>query len=259
MKGILFKTWPAKLQALKEFGQAQTRRVDKLANEIAATYDRTWVHFNKHYNWWELKGRSEFSGLIEPFVIKPRYQVGEVVYVKEAHKLFKVECADGLWIKAIYRFPCNVDEGLKWTKDSDIPSGLGVRWFKWSNIPKAQRLRLFEIESWEKWRSPMFMYEFLARYFLKILDVKPQRVQEITEEEALLEGVGAGFQMNAGFPDYQHIKNGMCELTQDIAVMSYATLWNSINPKYPWEMNPWEFTYTFERKIIADIPGRMDK
>ena len=45
--------------------KTQTRRVDKLANKIAQSYERTWVHFNKQYNWWELKGRGYISGYIE--------------------------------------------------------------------------------------------------------------------------------------------------------------------------------------------------
>jgi hypothetical protein len=53
--------------------------------------------------------------------------------------------------------------------------------------------------------------------------------------------------MNAGWPDYQHIKNGICALTQDTAEMSYASLWESINGKGSWEKNPWVWVIAFRR------------
>jgi len=81
------------------------------------------------------------------------------------------------------------------------------------------------------WRSPLFMPAWAARRFVKILAVTAGRVQEITEAEAKKEGVGYGFQMNAGWPDYQHIENGICSLTQDTAIASFSTLWDSINAR----------------------------
>jgi len=70
------------------------------------------------------------------------------------------------------------------------------------------------------WKSPLFMPEKLARYFIKITDVKPQRLHDITEEDCVNEG-----------------------LTENIN--DYALLWDSINPKYQWDTNPWLWRYEF--------------
>ncbi len=104
-----------------------------------------------------------------------------------------------------------------------------------------------------KWKSPLFMPKKYARIWLEVIGRRVERLQDISEEDAIKEGVGAGFQMNAGYPDYQHIKNGICTLTQDTAEMSFATLWDSIyekNPEYQWNKNL--FVWPIEYKRIRE-------
>lgn len=96
-----------------------------------------------------------------------------------------------------------------------------------------------------KWRPSIHMPAEAARLFLRITDVRVERLNEISEEDAIAEGVGAGFQMNAGWPDYTRIVNGVCELTQDTAALSFQTLWDSVYGN--WDSNPWVWVYTFER------------
>lgn len=87
-----------------------------------------------------------------------------------------------------------------------------------------------------------------SRIILKVTGVRVERLQEITEEDAIAEGVGHGFRMNAGWPDYQHIQpNGICELTQDTASMSFASLWESIHGPGAWERDPWLWVIQFDR------------
>ena len=92
------------------------------------------------------------------------------------------------------------------------------------------------------WRSPRFMPKWAARpQRWEIVSIRPERVQDITDADAIAEGVGYGFTMNAGWPDYLHIENGHCTLTQDTARISFATLWDSINAKrgYGFGRNNW--------------------
>lgn len=78
------------------------------------------------------------------------------------------------------------------------------------------------------WHSPMFLKAIYARYFIKILDVKPQRLQEITEKDIRAEG----------------IENG---LTKTGYYYAFGQLWNSINGKtYPWKLNPWIWRYCYK-------------
>lgn len=109
---------------------------------------------------------------------------------------------------------------------------------------------------WKRKKSipSIHMPRWASRINLEVLDVKVERVQDITEEDAIAEGVRHGFQMNGGWPDYQHIKNGVCELTQDSAKMSFASLWDSVNGEprkdgvdISWKANPWVWVIEFRR------------
>jgi hypothetical protein len=80
------------------------------------------------------------------------------------------------------------------------------------------------------------MPAWAARYFILITNVKAQRLQEITEEDAIREVFFAS------------------QECADISVTGrkwYTGLWDSINPKYPWGMNPYIFAYTF--KLVQSI------
>jgi hypothetical protein len=92
-----------------------------------------------------------------------------------------------------------------------------------------ENLTLYKID-WDnpvgKWNSPMFMPEKYARTFLLIKEVKPQRIQEITEEDAWAEGL---------YDSYDPIQ----------ARVRYADLWDFIN-KVKWADNPWVWRYEFE-------------
>jgi hypothetical protein len=70
------------------------------------------------------------------------------------------------------------------------------------------------------WRSPMFMPYWASRISLEATeDARVERLREITEEDAVAEGVNAS-------PDFT-------------AVMNYAVLWNELHGKdAPWASNP---------------------
>jgi len=233
MKGILLKPWKIEFIAEHPNMELQTRRVIKLANKIAPTYERSWVHFNKRYNWWELKGRSEFSNLIEAFVLKPRYQVGETVYIKEAwyYDMFPQEISDGVRDKnaVYYRLDGEVSEQFEcWTE-------------------------------FEGWRSPLFMPEWAARYFIVITDVRAERLQEITEEDAIAEGIKV---MRGTHQATRHnpITNRL-ELVGNpesyTARYHYEAIWNSINAKWKRVYNPKLKIYEFWQFPWCEADARL--
>lgn len=103
------------------------------------------------------------------------------------------------------------------------------------------------------WKPSIHMPKEAARLFLRVNNVRVERLQEISEEGAKAEGIGYGFQINSGWPDYGHINsNGVCELTQDTARMSFATLWNELYAEkgYGWNENPWVWVIEFEKMEV---------
>lgn len=201
---------PDMIKATQEDRKTMTRRLEGL-KEI-----------NKNPDDWK------FTGFADPFCaffenekeniityIKCPYQIGQKLYVKET------------WGEVNLAGP---DEYFKRNK---------ILYKAKKNIYKPI-----------KWKSPLFMPKKYARLWLEVIDIKIERLQDISEDDAIKEGVGFGFQMNAGYPDYQHIENGICTLTQDTAEISFATLWDSIhkkNPEYLWNKNPWVWVIEFKR------------
>jgi len=95
------------------------------------------------------------------------------------------------------------------------------------------------------WKSGMIMPWDRARIRTPIVKVWPSRLQDMTEEMAIQEGVAAG--------EWITIKGAMgpfeCEMSKsaDTALEAYAALWDSINgKKHPWDSNPWVWRIQFE-------------
>jgi hypothetical protein len=77
------------------------------------------------------------------------------------------------------------------------------------------------------WRPSIFMPRWASRITLEITDVRVERLQEITEEDCISEGL---------------------KLLQGGIRSEFAVLWDSINGKtYPWASNPWVFVIAFRR------------
>lgn len=76
-----------------------------------------------------------------------------------------------------------------------------------------------------KWRNPRFMPRWASRLTLEVVEVRVQRVQEISEDDALAEGVR---------PDYRP---------------AFERAWDDLNAKrgFPWASNPWVWAVTFKR------------
>jgi hypothetical protein len=100
-----------------------------------------------------------------------------------------------------------------------------------------------------RWRSPRFMPRWASRLTLEILDVRVQRLQEISEEDAQAEGVrplplqegGAGAwwtaDVSAGLALHSRTPQG-----------AFAKGWDRISGKRAsWASNPWVWALTFRR------------
>lgn len=89
-------------------------------------------------------------------------------------------------------------------------------------------VRLQYSPEWVKWKPSLFMPKDACRIFLKVTDVKVERLQDITEAEAKAEGVQVADCCHA----YYH---------------GFSLLWQKINGKESWEANPWAWCISFEK------------
>jgi len=82
----------------------------------------------------------------------------------------------------------------------------------------------------------MLVPKALSRLWLRVTEVRVERVQDISEEDSLAEGVSACYHVGEGYGRER-----------------FRDLWNRINRSrgYGWELNPWVWVIGFE---IAEAP-----
>lgn len=107
--------------------------------------------------------------------------------------------------------------------------------------------------SGEHWLPSIHMPKEAARLFLKITDIRVERANDISEEDAIAEGVewrimGEEYGRLAGQRLYKdYINPGNAQFGPIFAKDSFIYLWQSINGEDSWEANPWVWVITFER------------
>lgn len=95
-----------------------------------------------------------------------------------------------------------------------------------------------------KWKPSIHMPKKYCRLWLKVLSVKVERVQEISVDDIMAEGVEDGYFAPIGIPEEEHKK-----LADHIMIQRWIELWDSINKKrgYGWDANPWVWVIEFEK------------
>lgn len=110
-------------------------------------------------------------------------------------------------------------------------------------------------ESEIKWKPSIHMPKEAARIFLKVTNVRVERLQDITPEQAFNEGVGNLFMDNIAFSDIDY--GTEIDSEYDLAKEQFAHLWDSTVKKttldqYSWKANPWVWVIEFERMKLDD-------
>ncbi|MBD8915961.1 MAG: hypothetical protein EGR77_08225 [Pseudobutyrivibrio sp.] len=100
------------------------------------------------------------------------------------------------------------------------------------------------------WNPSIHMPKEAARIWLRVTDVRVERLQEITPKDAKNEGVGNLFYEDIGYSE----KNYGTEVDPEygIAKEQFAWLWDFTIKKsdlaqYGWDANPWVWVIEFER------------
>lgn len=97
-----------------------------------------------------------------------------------------------------------------------------------------------------KWKPSIFMPKQACRIWLKVTNVRVERLQDISKSDAIAEGIKKTWisdnEEECKFKNY--INNGKGSLSP---LDSFLSLWESINGKSSLEYNPWVWVYEFER------------
>lgn len=150
---------------------------------------------------------------------------------------------DRLWVREAWRVGSGYDElpGSKFTSPSIYYEADGDK--------KGAGFEL------GRYRHARFMPRWASRITLEITDVRAERLNDISEEDAIAEGV----EPNCGLLDHTNCKDHFGEwLMYPLekyeggepaysAKESFSTLWESINGEGSWDANPWVWVVEFKR------------
>lgn len=129
---------------------------------------------------------------------------------------------DRLWVREAWAFPG--EEALMYRGNPEDVA-LYKKWMKGENYPKIT------------WTPSIHMPRWACRTVLEITRIRVERLQEISEQDALAEGVRVK-------PDAEIAARVARETP---ARMEYWALWESINGAGSWALNPWVWVLTFRR------------
>ena len=93
-----------------------------------------------------------------------------------------------------------------------------------------------------RWRPSIHMPRAASRILLETTDVRVQRLQDISEDDARAEGITDGGCLTCG-----NSEPCGCSNPQPDACDAFAWLWESINGGGSWHANPWVWAVTFRR------------
>ncbi len=100
-------------------------------------------------------------------------------------------------------------------------------------------------------RPSIHMPRWASRILLEITDVRVERLQDISEPQALAEGiVGVDFRPDDGFPICRGYMVGPDDGASPLethASKAFAGLWRSINGPESWDTNPWVWVVEFKQ------------
>lgn len=210
MKPILFNT--EMVQAIEEDRKTQTRRPIK---SKTGYFQVCWRQGDPDNKW--IYEADENEMMLDSMVNSP-YKVGDILYVRET------------WADT-------------WTPD-------GIKGYAYKAKGTPNKFPYWGNESLSKhevWRPSIHMPKEAARIFLEVTDIRVERVQDITTDTAMTEGV------KAFTKDFKLFKYSVSDAFQwsDAAKSSvgcFENLWNSMYGN--WDDNPWVWVIKFKLKEI---------
>lgn len=131
---------------------------------------------------------------------------------------------------------------------------LGLNWEdeNYGYIYRADDQPWEDYEGWT-WKPSIFMPKEACRIFLKVTNIRVERLHDISEKDAIAEGIENFMPDPDQVPVYRRYTATNAELKKDHwahvaddAQHSFFTLWESINGKESLEQNPWVWVYEFE-------------
>ena len=163
-------------------------------------------------------------------IVKPKYQVGEILWVRETTCYVMLDHAHDLL------------EGARDKTQFVYKANVHSDWIEYAKEKYGY-----------KWKPSIFMPKEAARIFLRVTDLRLERLQDISEEDAIAEGIMPILLPLNQYPDYLVYP----EIPFENPINSFASLWESINGEKSWSDNPYVWVISFEitKNELPDEPS----
>ncbi len=199
-KPILFS--PPMVQAIWDDRKTKTRRVAKIS--FLPGFNPDWTGYKPilENGKFFLEGSNHKQATTE---VKIPYQVGDILWVRET------------W--------CNINK-----------DGIAPEYYYLADCLRPW-VEDYSPADW-KWKPSIHMPRIAARLFLKVKDIRVERLQNITGWDVLAEGVDNG-----------RSNPTMGERWENMQRLAFQDLWDNLYSKrgYGWDLNPWVWVIEFER------------
>ncbi|NFO57698.1 hypothetical protein FDB39_12525 [Clostridium botulinum] len=208
MKPILFNT--TMVQAILEGRKTTTRRIAKGLKDATKVTHGEFKWDYKH-SWMNDLGLE----------IEAPFHIGEILYVRETWQISNPMgdfARNNMTAEYVYKAGYAKGERIPITREQE--KNLGV------------------------WKPSIHMPKDAARIFLKVTDVRVERLQDIDDEGAKTEGINVGI--------------GIAEKMREGAIDRFKKIWDStVNKKdidkYGFNANPWVWVIEFERIDKSEV------
>lgn len=235
--GLLFKD--AMIKVLLAGDKTMTRRITTKRNSICAS--ARFDDLDLSQSWIDnecIKAPRHSDDTVHR--IFSRYEVGDRIYAKETWRAYLKECVHNRGgFRAYDLSPSPETSHIEYKADKDTTHDYG------------------------DWKPSIFMPRWASRITLEIIDIRAERLQDITEDAAIKEGIESeiydqtvvlkDYSNNSSKFDNEWFQSWSSELNnymdeEKICRESFKTLWDSINSKkYPWESNPICWVISFRK------------
>lgn len=210
MKPILFNT--EMVRAILDGRKTVTRRCIK------------GLHQNAKFIGWKMDTGNKYAYSVATFEhnefttdFDSKYCINDILYVREMWS--ELKNSDGSHLKYVY-------------KATDV-------------YPFVEHGYILKF----RWHPSIHMPKEAARLFLRVTDVRIERLHDIKGYETFWEGIDSGIcksQCHNDYPCYINVANNCCS-----AIDAFKNLWQTTVKKsklhlYGWDVNPWVWVYEFE-------------
>ncbi|MCM1503382.1 MAG: hypothetical protein NC115_12080 [Bacteroidales bacterium] len=215
MKKIMFNDKYGLTQAVLDGKKTMTRRVIKSPRRFRGQeVNGFFVYRNKATNEiTEVVMKDYDDGIIDGGQILPKYKVGEVIGIAQSYRDLGY---------------CSMSPDIS---------------------PKDFRITRGTLEQSKGWTNKMFIRSEACKNYIRITGVKVEKLQDISEEDCIKEGLMKPLR---GLYGFQHHTELFYSFGKDAPRRAFAALIDKVCGEGTWEINPYVFAYEFELVTPSD-------